>query len=182
MRNNKGVTMMMLIITIIMLFILISISVYSSQRTSSEAKFTSIYESLLNVKSACNNALNLIEVSYATGEDGDGEIIDEFYFFGNTVMQEGLDIVELKEKCGLPSDDSGSGDVLGSRTYLIENTRDESDKRRLERLGIKNLSIKVVADLDNDKYYVYDGAKRKDDAYKVYELNDFIKSYDTLVN
>jgi len=184
MRNNKGVTMIMLIITLIMLFILASISVYSSQRTSSEAKFTSAYESLSNVKEACDNALNLIEVSYANGGDDTGEMIDEFYFFGKTIRQEGIDEEELREKCGLVS-----GESFGERTYLIENTNNkddiegsEADKRRLERLGIKNLSVRIVADLDNEKYYVYGGAKRKDSTTVIYELKDFIKSYGTLVD
>jgi hypothetical protein len=166
MKNNKGVTMMLLVITIILMIILSSYAIYYSENIAPEARLGATYTSLKNVKEACERAVNDIEIGVTDA--------NEFYFFGNNIRLDGSDIEDLAKRCGLES-----GDQFGTRTYVIGLADTPENQRRVANLEITGLTQDYVVDLDNEKYYVLDGI-RKADKTIVYEYKDIKASYQLL--
>ncbi len=169
MKNNKGISIIMLVITIILMLILTSIAVYYSSNIAPEARLAAAYTSLGNVKEACTRALTEIDFS--------SENIDEFYFFGNVYSKKYTTKAErdaLAVRCGLEN-----SEALSERTYEIGTTDDDENRRRVENLELSGISQTYLVDLDNDNYYLVDGV-RKADGTKVYEYRDIMASYQML--
>ena len=169
--NNKGVTMMLLVVTIILMIIIAFLAVFYSQNVAPEARIASAYSSLNTVRETCKG----ITLLYNSTND-------EYYYFGKNIKLEHTDseVADYAERCGVSSFD-------GDRVYLINPFSDkEEDKRRIKNLELSNLSEEFIVDLDNDKYYIVDGVSRNNSTNDVkYEykdikvLYDMVKSYGT---
>ena len=167
-ENKKGVSMIMLVITIAMMAIIISFSVFSSKNITPEAKLATAYANVKTVKDACDNALTMIELN--------PNEYDEYYFFGENVqkLMNASNLQLIIEKCGLTSTAE-----ISDRTYVINNSDSDANKRMLERLELKGISNTYLVDLENKKYYILNGAERVD-GNKVYEYKDILRAYDML--
>lgn len=177
-QNEKGVSVIMLIIAIAMMAIIVSFAVFYSKDTTPEAKLASAYSSLKTIKEACDNAQMLIELNPAE--------YDEYYFFGNNLQYKITNSSELSNlitKCGLTSIDD-----LSERTYIIKPEDGEEEKRVLENLELKGVTNTYIVDLENKKYYLVGGAKRVDSLgnssgdESVYEYKDVIEAYEMLID
>lgn len=174
-KSNSGISLIMLVITIVMMAIIVSFAVFSTQNTSDEAKFVSAYSSLKAVKDAVEDAEGLIEINPS--------LYDDYYFFGNEIkysIKDESEKEQLAKDCGLESIDQ-----FGERTFLIGKGETEEEKRILENLELKGISNKYVVDLDNDKYYLVNGIshKKSDDSEEtetLYEYRDMLMVYELL--
>ena len=170
-KSNKGVSLIMLVITIILMIILASYAVYYSYNIAPEAKLAAAFTSLKEIKNACNRAILEIEM--------DPSNYDEYYFFGDSIQKEENDtgvsgfVQKLAEKCGVTADD------FSERTYLISNDGTDASKRRLVNLEISSISESYIVDLENEKYYILGGVKRANKEY-VYEYRDIELMYDMI--
>lgn len=167
-HSNKGVSMIMLVITIAMMAIIISFSVFSSKNITPEAKLAAAYANVKTVKDACDNALTMIEINPSE--------YDEYYFFGENIqtLMDASNLQSIIEKCGLTSITQ-----ISNRTYVINNSDSDANKRILERLELKGIANTYLVDLENEKYYILNGAERVDGG-KVYEYKDILQAYDLL--
>ncbi len=164
--NNKGVTMMLLVVTIIVLLMLTSFAVYYSNDIAPEAKLAKTYNSLTEVRKACQQALSTIELK--------PDDYDEYYFFGKSIYQDGSNVADIEARCNL------GGEHFSERTYIFTPENDDEIKRRIQRLELSTVDGYYVADLENRNYYVIDGVKRKGQDERVYEYNDIQKLYNVL--
>ena len=174
-NNQKGVTIIMLIIAIVMMLIIVSFAVFNAPKTTTEAKLAEAYTSLKGVKNACESALNLIEINPSE--------YDEYYFFGHTAQYNidnniinDINLNEAATKFGL-----ASANDFSSRTYIIKPAETEEEKRVLENLELKNMSSTYIVDLENEKYYLLDGIERSD-GNTLYEYKEILMSYEMLTN
>ena len=136
-KNNKGVTLVMLVITIILMLILASFAIYYSNDVAPEASLAAAFSSLKEIKNACNRAILEIEMDPST--------YDEYYFFGDNIQKEGHDVSAVAIKCGaIPSD-------FSDRTYRISNDGTDANKRRLTNLEISSISDTYIVDLENQE-------------------------------
>ncbi len=167
--GNKGVTMMLLVITIILMIMIAFLAVYYSENVAPEARVASAYASLKAIKDTCRSTVILYDSNR-----------DEYYFFGNNIKTEHTDaeLEEYAKRCGL----NGKEDLQGDRVYLIDPFSDRvEDKRRIKNLELSNLSNAFIIDLDNDKYYLIDGVARIDGSnYISYEYMDIQSMYDMI--
>ena len=172
-NNNKGISLIMLVITVLMMAIIVSFAVFSSRNITPESKLAAAYASVKAVKDACDNAVNLIEIN--------PNEYDEYYFFGQNIheLMSESELQELLTKFGF-EDFSNPNEVISKRTYLIKNTSSDNDKRMLERLELNNVSSTYLVDLENEKYYILNGVERVDDV-AIYEYRDILKEYNILV-
>ncbi len=169
--NQKGVTMMMLVITIIVLIMLTYIAVFYSSNVAPEARIAAAYNSLKEIKKACMEAETSIELR--------PDLYDEYDFFGKTIFEDGSNTQDLAKRCGLSSDSE-----FGPRTYKFTPDKDEDVMRRLQALELSSISRSYVVDLGTSggigsKYYVVDGVKRKNDVI-LYEFKDIEGLYEML--
>lgn len=72
-RNNKGITLISLVITIIMLSILAYAAVSASMRISATAKFQNIETYMMLIKSKCETLSNEVVIGEKTESDLYGE-------------------------------------------------------------------------------------------------------------
>jgi uncharacterized protein YpmB len=179
MKNNKGITIIMLVITIIIILILTSFAVFYSTNIAPEAKIAAAFSSLKEIKSACQRAQNEVELF--------PDQLDEYYFFGKNIVDEkpeGKTADEWAVRCGLTS--KADFGLSGDRTYYICAPTNKNDpnysnmKRRTEKLELSNLnSMEFIVDLEKDKYYIVDGVRR--DIHKeAYEYTDVELLYSML--
>ncbi len=168
-KNNRGVSIVMLVITIVLMIMLTSIAIYYSNNIAPEANLASSYASLLAIKDACDRAMYEVEA--------DPLNFDEYYFFGDSITKKysSYEVAQLAAKCGLYSTDQFS-----NRTYEISDSKDVDNRRILKNLEISSISKHYVVDLENEKYYLVDGV-RKSDGFKVFELKDMFSAYQMLV-
>jgi len=174
-KSNNGVSMIMLVITIIMMAVIVSFAVFSSKNITPESKLAAAYSSLKTVKDACDNALNLIEIN--------PNEYDEYYFFGQNVQNllSESELQSILTDCGLGvSPDPNT--VISSRSYLIKSSKDsETSQRMLERLELKGVTSTYLVDLENEKYYIVNGVERVD-GEEVYEYKDVLRAYNMLTD
>ncbi len=165
-KNNKGVTIMMLVVTIIVLIIVTSFAIFYSNNIAPEAKLATAYTSLSQIKKACMEA----QASIALKPDE----YDEYYFFGKNLSQDGSNKSDIAARCGLLDVSE-----LGERSYKITPENDDEVKRRIKRLEISTVNDGFIVDLDNGKYYILGGVKRKTQDV-VYEYREIEKLYEML--
>jgi Tfp pilus assembly protein PilE len=172
-KTNKGVTMIMLVITIVIMLILTSFAVYYSTNIAPEARIAAAFSSLKEVKTACQRAMNEIEL--------DSENLDEYYFFGKNIYKEGENCQFLLSKCGIDSIE-GTYEEYCQRIYHISGSSNPEMKRRVEKLEITGLgSYEFLVDLERDKYYLLGGTGRN--WYdEVYEYSDIERLYSMLTS
>ena len=175
MKNNKGVTLIMLVITIILMILIASFAVYYSNNIGSEARLAAQYSSLKEIKAACDNAIIQIELNPVA--------YDEFYFFGHNIEYldkngelkldgEKVDAFEVMKRCNTSK--------FSPRTYVIVNDGTPENQTRLSHLELSNVTYNYVVDLDYQKYYLVDGVKDSTNQF-VYELSDIEKAYSNLL-
>ncbi len=166
MRNNKGVTRIMLVITVIVLLRLTTFAICYSNDIGPEAKLASAYNSLSEIRRACMEAQSSIALK--------PDEYDIYYFFGKNIHDDGSNVEDIAKRCGLKRVDD-----FGKNTYKITPENDDEVKRRLNRLELSTVNAAYIVDLDNNKYYVVDGIKRKTEDY-VYEYREIEQLYDIL--
>lgn len=174
-KNNKGISLIMLIVAILMMLIIVTLAVFYSRNTTPEAKFASDYYSLTSVKNACEDAKMLIEIN--------PNKYDEYYFFGNNIYNKksgdvlltDADRSNIAKECGL--DETYE---FNDETYVIYPAISEEDERILENLELKGITKTYIVDLQNTEYYVLGGIKHSS-GDKVYEYKDVVSSYEMLV-
>lgn len=173
MQSNKGVSIIMLIITVVMMAIIVSFAVFYSQNITPEAKLARAYSSIKTVKDACDNAEGFIDLN--------PDEYDDYFFFGesihNSLSMNGVSNVAAE--FGLSAED------FSERTFLIEPIEDADDSKEAERI-LENLELKgvvdtYIVDLDNKKYYLVGGIENIE-GIKLYEYNEILRGYSMLVD
>lgn len=169
-KNNKGVSLIMLVIAVIMMIIIVSFAVFSSKNTTPEAKLAAAYTSLKAVKDASTNALMLIEIN--------PDEYDEYDFFGHNIQfnNSDLELNNIKQDCGIAT----TGEEFSNRTYKIAPATNDEEKRILEKLDLKGITATYIVDLENNKYYILGGVERVDGG-TLYEYREIETSYQMLV-
>ena len=158
--SQKGVSLMQLIITIVLIIVLASLAVLNSGEVADEATIAKEFESMKMVKNAVDNSVMLIELNpdkYVEAE-----------IFGARM---GDSRNNYYKKIGL-SDVS----ELSDRTYLIDQTNQH--KLSLEKIPEGKI---YIVDLENENYYVVGGIQREGGDL-VYEYKDILKAYNLLSN
>ena len=149
-RNERGVTLVQVIVTMVIVIIIASFAIWYSKNTSTEAKLTRLYNEITTVKEACNDAIVINElnpmeypISKLFTKKWTSEPLSEF----------GID-------AGADTDD----------LYVI--TPDNSDSLELEK--IKNT---YIYDIKNDKLYIQGGFSRIGQDIVEYEYTDIMRLY-----
>ncbi len=185
-KSNKGISLIMLVITIAMILIIVSIAVFSSKSNTPEAKLASAFVSLQAVREACKNAENLIEINP-----------DEYnyeYFFGHNLFER-IEGANKEQTITNLISEKGIGitreefDHFSNKTYVIKSKDDQivlenqdyhqEDLVVLERLDLNGVSETYIVDLENGLYYLVGGTGRPDST-KVYEYRDIENTYELL--
>lgn len=157
--NQKGITLIQLVITIIVIVIITSFAVFQGSNVTTEATIAKEYESIKEIKKAVEQALQMIEIN--PKEYKESEI------FG--VPLSNNDKKNYYDRIGLTS-----ANELSDRTYII--TKDNQEKFQLEKINEEQV---YIVDLDKEKYYILDGVQR-DNRDIVYEYTDILKTYNML--
>lgn len=166
-KNNNGISIVMLVITIILMILLTAMAIFYSQNITSEAHLASALTSLQDIKNVCEQAIIDIE--------SNPDLYDEFFFFGyNIKTEKASELDDYAHRCGLID-----GTFFSDRTYLITDDGTVDSRRRLNALEISSIDDTFVVDLDNKKYYLVDGIKRADNSI-VYELSEIRRLYDVI--
>lgn len=149
-RSERGVTLVQVIVTMVIVIIIASFAIWYSKNTSTEAKLTRLYNEITTVKEACNDAIVINElnpteypISKLFTKKWTSEPLSEF----------GID-------AGADTDD----------LYVI--TPDNADGLELEK--IKNT---YIYDMKNDKLYIQGGFSRIDQDTVEYEYTDIVRLY-----
>lgn len=153
--SQKGISLIQLVIVIILLLILASFALLSSDEVTLEARIGRDYTSLKNVKTAVENVFPLME---SNPEEYKEEELFTKKFNSNEYARVGL----------------SSADDLSERTYEINMDNQEN-------LNLDNITKErtYIVDLENKKYYILDGIEREEGS-KVYEYVDVLKLYNLL--
>lgn len=157
--NQKGVTLIQLVITIIIIVILTSFAVFQGSNVTTEATIAKEYESIKEIKKAVEQTLQMIEIN--------PDAYKEREIFG--VALSNSDKQKYYARIGL-----ASANELSNRTYVI--TMENQEKFELEKISEEQI---YIVDLDNEKYYILDGVQR-DGRDIVYEYTDILKMYNML--
>lgn len=157
--SQKGISLIQLGIVIILILILASFALLSSDEITLEARIARDYESLKAVKEAVEHSVNLMEIN--------PEEYKESEIFVSRLYTDEKN--EYYPRIGL-----SSASELSDRSYII-------DSENQENLTIEKITEErsYVVDLDNKKYYVVDGIERNE-GEKVYEYVDILRLYNLL--
>ena len=149
---QKGVSLIQLVIVIIIMLILASFALLSSDEVTTEARIARDYESLKKVKEAVEHSVNLMEIN--PKEYVEAEL---FVTKFNSSDYSRIGLLSSLE--------------LSNRVYEINMANQE-------KLDLENITEErtYVVDLDNKKYYILDGISRED-GEKVYEYLDVLRLY-----
>lgn len=153
--TQKGISLIQLVIVIILLIVLASFALLSSDEVTLEARIGRDYASLKNVKTAVENYIPLMDVN--PDEYGEEKIFTTKFNSDDYA------------KIGL-----SSASELSERTYVINVDNQKN-------LNIDSITEErtYVVDLSNKKYYILDGIEREEGS-KVYEYMDVLKLYNLL--
>ena len=177
MLNNKGVTIVMLVITIIVLLLLTAFAVFYSTNIAPEARIAAAYNSLKEIRRVCNEAVSSVDLR--------PDKYEEYDFFGKNIFQDGSNVEDYATRCGLSSSadfgKAGETDNNKRRVYKITPENDPEVKRRIQALELSAVSRSYIIDLDNSKYYLVDGIKRKTGEL-LYEYKDIQGMYEMLTD
>ena len=173
MQSNKGVSIIMLIITVIMMAIIVSFAVFYSQNITPEAKLASAYSSIKTVKDACDNAEGFIDLN--------PDEYDDYFFFGKSIHNS----LSVNEVANAAAEFGLGAEDFSARTFVIEPTEGASEpkeaQRILENLELKGVTNTYIVDLDNKKYYLVGGIENIE-GIKLYEYSEILKGYSMLVD
>ena len=153
--SQKGISLIQLVIVIILLLILASFALLSSDEITVEARIGRDYTSLKSVKTAVENYFPLMETN---PEKYNEEELFVTKFDTSEYARIGL----------------SSADDLSERTYEIN--MDNQTKLNLDNITEERT---YIVDLENKKYYILDGIEREE-GEKVYEYVDVLKLYNLL--
>ena len=146
MKSNKGITLVALIITIIIMIIIASIAVYSGSEAVTRAKLESKKTNMLLIEAQAKKYVE--EVNYRLGVKPENMPEEQ----KNSIRTE---IYETQGKLQ-KTKDAG---------ILIEGGLDENNCYYVTREALENMGLKQVYD-DKDKYYVcFDEINAKVEVY-----------------
>lgn len=149
-RNNRGITLIQVIVTMIIVIIIASFAIWYSKNTSTEAKLTRLYNEISTVREACNDAIVINELN---------------------PTEYPLSKLFTKKWTSEPLSEFGIGsEVDTDNLYVI--TPDNADGLELEK--IKNT---YIYDMKNDKLYIQGGFSRIDQDVVEYEYTDIERLY-----
>lgn len=157
--NKKGITLIQLVITIVVMLIIASFAVFQGGNVTTEATIVKEYESIKEVKKAVEQTVLLIEMN--------PETYIERELFG--IALDEAEKQSYYKRVGLTL-----ADDLSDRAYIIT----KANQKNFELEKIPDGKIYIV-DLDNEKYYLVDGIQRED-SKKAYEYKDILRMYNTL--
>lgn len=141
MRNNEGVTILQIVITVIVMIILLSLAIFYSSGTTKEAAVAALYNEIKEVTSVIQEAsiLNHIQKSG-----------DEIIFFEETSAPK-VEKSSYQTQLAL----AGSGDF-----YYLDFTSSRELKNTLELENIKN---DYILEFDSLKLYLVEGIELLDE-------------------
>lgn len=157
--KQKGITLIQLVITIVVMLILASLAIFQGSNVTTEATIAKEYESMKEVKKAVEQSALLLEINPKTYKEQE--------IFGTALND--VNKQSYYARIGLTS-----ADELSDRTYLV--TKDNQKNFELDKIPDGKI---YIVDLDNQKYYVVDGVQREDNT-KAYEYLDILKLYNML--
>lgn len=157
--KQKGITLIQLVITIVVMLILASLAIFQGSNVTTEATIAKEYESMKEVKKAVEQSVLLLEINPETYKERE--------IFGTALSDANKQ--SYYARIGLTSVDE-----LSDRTYFV--TKDNQKNFELDKIPDGKI---YIVDLDNQKYYVVDGVQREDNT-KAYEYLDILKLYNML--
>ena len=155
-KNNKGISLIQLIVAIIIMMIITSFALWYASNTSTEAKLARIYAEIKTVKEAYENAIILNEVSEGTYDLESLSTTEE-----SIISQFGAD-----ETADLLSEITDK-----SKLYLVtpENAKE---------LEIEKLTMEYVIDGKTGEVYIIGGFARANENPK-YSASQITKLYES---
>ncbi len=155
MRNDKGISLLQVLISIIIIIMISSFAILYSSHTSTEAKLARLYSEMSAVKDAYKNALMLNELNP-----------DEYSLetlFPDKVTNEWIS--DNYARIGFSSKPS---EAIGWYLITPENA---------ENIELEKVQGTYVIDNTNDLIYLLDGFSREGQEETVYEYEDILKLY-----
>ncbi len=149
-KNEKGVSLIQVIVTMIIAILIASFAIWYAKNTSTEAKLTRIYNEMSTVKDACKDALVINELNP-----------DEYplsKLFTKKITTEDV------------SDFGIDASVDVENLYVI--TPENAENLELEK--VKNT---YIYDAENDKLYIQGGFTRIGQDEVGYEFKDVMRLY-----
>lgn len=157
--NKKGITLIQLVITIVVMLIIASFAVFQGGNVTTEATIVKEYESIKEVKKAVEQTVLLIEMN--------PETYIERELFG--IALDEAEKQSYYKRVGLTL-----ADDLSDRAYTV--TKENQKNFELEKIPDGKI---YIVDLDNEKYYLVDGIQREN-SEKAYEYKDILRMYNML--
>ena len=155
MRSNKGITMIQMVITIIMMVLIAGFSIYNSRDTIVEIRLSKTYEEMKEVKNAVAS-LNLLEEDLTLYL---GTPLENFDGYAKLVGY----YVDTPKQEYYYLDFKNQGDVLGDI---------------LELRNIENNYIVNTANIENIEIFLVNGIKIDDDTY--YTDEEILEKYNDI--
>lgn len=156
--RNEGVTILQIVITVIIMIIILSVSIYMGPNIAREAKLASTYEEIKEIEST----------------------IEELYILGN-VIASGDNIIFYGEKEAPKVDNTMYTAELGEDAEGEYYYLDFTSSRQLENvLGLENVDNDYIFDLDNLNIYLVGGIDIINEDGRVvikYDSNEIVDYY-----
>lgn len=153
-KQNKGITMIQMVITIVMMVLIAGFSIYNSKDTLVETKITKAYNEILEVKRAVQSFEML---DFAKLSDFSTQITDFTYY------------PQLVSYCNDPS---------GEYYFLNFESNKDVIEDILEIRNIENNYIVDVKNIENIQIFSVDGIKVGKDTY--YSDEEILKKYNDI--
>lgn len=159
--KNEGVTILQIVITVVIMLIILSVTVFYGQSITKEAKISIVYNEIKEIESAIKEASIMGEITLG---------VDEITFFGEINIPK-VDAASYSKVL--------SGD-MSSDYYYLDFT---SSKKLRNVLEIENVDNDYLLDLSDLNIFLIDGIDLQIDADKVetkYNSDEIVKYYDDI--
>lgn len=157
MKQNKGITLLQLVITIVIMIIILVISIYYGQNVSKEAAIVSVYEEIINIE-------NVLE---------EAEVLNHISVLGNQVLLYEGEVTLDKIENSIYAEEIGgqTGDF-----YFMDFT---NSKDLGNTLGIEKVKNNYIFDYKNMNIYLVDGIELpKEGGNEIkYDSDEIVKYY-----
>ena len=154
-KNTKGITLMALVITIVLLLILASISVYSGVNVVKSSRFTSFTAELKIMQTHVNEI-------YQKYTDGGSIDVGGNTYTGDEILNIGKDIAQVTDKANIAFTSAGSGitDRTGYKYFDQQTIKDLNIEGVEEEFFINIQKRSIIScegfEYENKMYYTLD--------------------------
>lgn len=156
MKQNNGITLLQLVITIVIMIIILVISIYYGQNIGKEAAIVSVYEEIINIE----NVLEEAEVLNHIYSDG-----NQVTIFNETILPKVVNSEYTAELGGQTGD-----------FYFMDFT---SSKALGDILGVEKVKNNYLLDYKNMNIYLIEGIELPKEGGNIvkYNSDEIVKYY-----